>query len=188
MKINKKCSAVIEWVLAIFLLGVCFKYLFLSCGSFSPIKAYEQSERTFHYGPSEIIKTIDFKGGKIYLCKYKQWFSVNTVKKEMIKWYPGDQVAGREIDYSKKVTYSWSNSRIKDDVRIMNMYGYVNDPNIVTMLLEVEGENNRDTLKYNLDENKMFIFYWNEKEEKYKMNFLKGIDKKGKVIYEEELY
>lgn len=85
MKINDKQKAIFEWTMAIVLLMLTFKASSLSYGSFSPIKAHYQSERTFHYGPSEIIKTINLKGTKIYLCRYKDWISANTVKKGIIK-------------------------------------------------------------------------------------------------------
>jgi len=106
VKINEKYCATMEWIIAIVLVVLCFKYSILSYGNLLPLKAHQQSERTYHYGPSNIIKTINLKGGKIYLCRYKDWFSADTVKKGIIKWYPGDNVAGSKIDYSKQVSYS----------------------------------------------------------------------------------
>lgn len=186
MKINEKCRSIIEWIIAIVLIAVCLKYFVLSYGSFSPIKAHQLSEKTYYYGPSDIIKTVDLKGGKIYLCRYKNWFSADTVKKRMIRWYPGDQVAGSPIDYSKQVSYSWGNSHIKKDISIMKIYGYVNDPNITTIVaVEDRGTN---TLRYDLDKSRMFIFYWNEDEQKDKIKYLKGLNKEGKIIYEEKVY
>lgn len=185
MKINDKNRAIIEWIIATVLIVICFKYSILSYGSFLPIKAHELSERTYHYGPSKIIKTIDLNGGKIYLCRYKEWFSANTVKKGVIKWYPGDQVAGTPIDYSKQVSYSWGNSHIKGDTSIMKIYGYVNDSNITTMLIE---DNTTNTSRYDLDESRMFIFYWNKDKEKHEIKYLRGLNKEGKIIYEEKIY
>ena len=57
MKIYKKYSAIIEWFLAIILILICSKIIFP--GSFTPLKAHEQSEKSVYYGPSNIIKTID---------------------------------------------------------------------------------------------------------------------------------
>lgn len=185
MKLNKKHSAIMEWIIAIVLLVICWKCSILSYGNFSPVKAHEQSERTYYYGPSKIIKTIDLDGGKIYLCRYKDWFSANTVRRGVIKWYPGDQVAGTLIDYSKQISYSLSGSGIKGDVMIIDIYGYVNDPKITTILLEDKSKGNAS--KYALDESKMFIFYWNEDMQSSKVKYLKGLDRDGKVIYEEKV-
>lgn len=185
MRVNEKHSAIIEWVIGIVLVVICLNYSIFSYGNFSPVKAHEQSERTYHYGPSKIIKTIDLDGGKIYLCRYKDWFSANTVKRGIIKWYPGDQVAGTPIDYSKQVSYSWNGSSIKGNLMIIKLYGYVNDTKITTILLEDESKTN--TLRYALDENKMFIFYWNSDMQISKVKYLKGLDMHGKVIYGEKV-
>lgn len=185
MRINKKYQGIIEWVIAIVLVVICSKYSIFSYGSFSPIKAHESSERTYHYGPSEIIKTIDLDKRKIYLCRYKDWFSANTVEKGFIKWYPGDQVAGEPIDYSKQVSYSWSGSSISEKEMIMKVYGYVNDPKITT--ISFEGKNKEDTLTYDLDESRMFIFYWNEGNRNFRAKYLKGLDSEENVIFEEHI-
>ncbi|WP_186430373.1 hypothetical protein [Clostridium sp. BSD9I1] len=185
MTVNEKHSAIIEWVIAIVLVVICLNYSIFSYGNFSPVKAHEQSERTYHYGPSKIIKTIDLDGEKIYLCRYKDWFSANTVKRGIIKWYPGNQVAGTPIDHSKQVSYSLSGSGIKDNTMIAKVYGYVSDPKITTILLEDESKTN--TLRYALDESKMFIFHWNEDMQSSKVKYLKGLDRDGKVIYEEKI-
>lgn len=185
MRINKKYQGIMEWCIAIVLGVICTKYSILSYGSFSPVKAHESSERTYHYGPSEIVKTIDLDKSKIYLCRYKDWFSANTVKKGFIKWYPGDQVAGTPIDYSKQVSYSGSGSSISGNEMIMKVYGYVNDPEITTMTFKFN--NKEDTLIYDLDESRMFIFYWKEGSEKFNIKYLKGLDGEGNVILEERV-
>ena len=186
MKINKRHRVIIEWVVAIVLIVVTYKFSLLSYGSFSPLKAHEESERTFHYGPSKIIKTIDLDEQKIYLCKYKDWFSANTVKKGIVKWYPGGHVGGTAIDYSKQVSFSWNGSSNKQNKMAMKVYGCVNNSEITTILLAEENETN--TSRYDLDESKMFIFYWEEDSEKHKVKYLKGLNKDGKIIYEEKVY
>lgn len=181
MRINKKFCAVIEWIVAILLLVIAYKYSLLSYGSFSPLKAHEQSERTYHYGPSTIIRTIDLDGEKIYLCRYKDWFSISSVNRKGIKWYPGNNVSGTPIDKSKQVSYNWGGSSNKEGSMRMVVYGYVSDPNITTMSLEESG---KDALRYELGESRMFIFYWNEDSDKRKDIQLRGIDKEGKAVYE----
>lgn len=186
MRINKKYITIIEWIIAIVLVVVCLNNSLFSYGSFSPIKAHEQSERTYHYGPSEIVKTIDLDKRKIYLCKYKDWFSANTVKKGVIKWYPGNQVGGVPIDYSKQVSHTWIWEGIDENVMFKKVYGYVSDSEISTIIFE--GENKENTLTYELDESRMFIFYWNEEHNENKMKYLRGLDITGKVIYEEKIF
>ena len=48
-----------------------------------PIKAHKDSERSSHYGPSEIVHIEDFPRGKYILGKYDRWFSCNTINKEL---------------------------------------------------------------------------------------------------------
>ncbi len=118
-----------------------------------------------------------------YICA-DTWFSADTVKKGIIKWYSGD-VGGTPIDYSKQVSYSWSSSSIKKNLMIMKIYGYVSNPKITMILFE--DENKTDTPRYVLDESRMFIFYWKEDNQDNKIKYLKGLDKDGKVIYEEKV-
>lgn len=186
MKINKKLGAIIEWILAIMLIIAVWKFSILSYGSFSPLKAHEQSERTYHYGPSKIVKTIDMDGEKIYLCRYKDWISANTVRKGLIKWYPGDNVGGTPIDYSKQVSFSWSGSTNKQNSFTTKIYGYVNDTEITEILLVDENEKN--TSRYELDESRMFVFYCVDDSQKFEEIYLKGLNKDGKIIYEEKAY
>lgn len=186
MKINEKLGAIIEWILAIMLIIAVWKFSILSYGSFSPLKAHEQSERTYHYGPSKIVKTIDMDREKIYLCRYKDWISANTVRKELIKWYPGDNVGGTPIDYSKQVSFTWSGSTNKENLFTKKIYGYVNDTEITEILLVDENEKNIS--RYDLDESRMFIFYCAEDSQKISKIHLKGLNKYGKIIYEENDY
>ena len=86
---KSKVLDIIEWGILTVLLSVIINNHFLSYANFSPMEAHKQSERTSYYGPSEIIKEIDLDGYKIYLCRYKEWFSANTVIKRGFMWYPG---------------------------------------------------------------------------------------------------
>lgn len=183
MRIYKKYSAIIEWSLAVILIIVCYKLTF--SGSFTPLKAHEQSERTAYYGPSDIVKTIELDKEKIYLCRYKDWFSASTVKKELIKWYPTSQAAGIPIDYSKQVSYGYNSSSGGGTMESLNIYGYVSDPNISTMLFE--NISKTTSIPYYLDESRMFIFNFRNVPQENKSSYLKGLDSDGNVIYEEEV-
>jgi len=187
---NKKYLAVIEWIVAILLLILCYRLSSLSIGHFSAIKAHEFSEKTMHYGPSKIIKEIDLKNRKVYLCKYKDWISADTVDKKFIKWHTGSPVSPRPIDYSKKVTHSWaSSSAYKNDESLLTVIGYVNDQTITTIIVETVKEKSSDieTLKYKLDDSHMFIFTVTDKKATHFPKTVKGLDKDGKVVYEERL-
>lgn len=184
LKINNTHKAVIEWIIAVLLVITSYKFSPLSYGSFSPLKAHELSERTYHYGPSKIIKTIDFDGKRIYLCKYKDWFSADTVKKGLIKWYPDSNVAGTPIEPSKQISFSFGGRRNKQDKMDWEFYGCVTDPDITKVQLVLKNEVN--PFSYDLDESKMFIFYWIETNPQHTMNYLRGLDKDGKIIYEKE--
>ncbi|MFD2043580.1 hypothetical protein ACFSTA_04235 [Ornithinibacillus salinisoli] len=109
---KKKLIATLEWALAIVLLFFLVKDSpYLNYYHLSPIKAHEQSERTFYYGPSEIVEEVDFGEARIYLAKYKDWFSANTVLNHAgVFWQPGSQVGGFEIEKDKSLTHTWSGS------------------------------------------------------------------------------
>lgn len=186
MRINKKVQAMFEWILALILIILCFNYSYLGYGSFTAIGAHNESEKTLHYGPSSVAKTIDLDGGKLFLCRYKDWFSVDTIKHGFIKWYPGDYDGGCPIDYTKKVTCSWGNSHIKDEKNVLIVFGYVND-NTITQIIVEYMENGLKTQKYNIDKSKLFIFYWYPHNTSYDSLRLKGIDKQGNIILEQKL-
>lgn len=151
-----------------------------------PIKAHEASERTYHYGPSEIIETVDLDDIKIYLCRYKDWFSLSTVNKRFLKWYSrGGDV--QEIKADEKVTWGYCGSQIEGYGFLMRFYGYVNDEEISTITLEVQGANGNKVLEYKLDDDHMFIFYCNEDKEDYSFQYLRGLNDAGEVVYEHEL-
>lgn len=181
LKINEKYRAIIEWTIAIVLMAVSWRFSSLSYGSFSPLKAHEQSERTYFYGPSKIIKTIDLHEQKIYLCRYKDWFSADTVNKGIIKWYSGSGVSGTPIDYSKQVTFTWNAPANKQNKMTFKVFGYVNNPEITAILLL--GEDGTKASRYDLDKDRMFIFYWIDNRPEY----LKGVNNDGKIIYEEKV-
>lgn len=186
MILRKKMFATLEWIVAIILLSICLYYYVFSFGSFSAIGAYRSSERTMHYGPSEIKKVIDVKNGKVYLGKYKNWISASPMEKKFIKWYPGNGGAGCPIKYSDKISNFMEYGEMGHNSYIFSVFGYVNDSNIKVVSLEF-GENKKmNAMKYKITSDKMFIFCLGNNSHKYKVTSLKGLDKDGKVIYENE--
>lgn len=179
---KNKIKSQIEWGIAIVLVILCLNTPFFAYGSFSPIGAHEESERTYHYGPSEIIKTIDLYRSKIYICRYKDWYSTSIVKKGIIKWYTGGESIGNKIDPSLPISYTWGFTSVNTKLGINKIYGYVSDSDINAV--QVESKDGKLIMKYELDDSRMFIFYWEGVNELYRFNTIKGIDSSGKVIYE----
>jgi hypothetical protein len=188
-KVNKRLQSIIEWTIAAILL-VTAVYPFIYYGSFSALKAYQKSEQSYHYGPSEILEVIDFPKGRIFLGKYDKWFSAHTIKKGLIRWYPGGDPGGYPIKENEQISSTWSGSRISDDYYLYKVYGYVNNSDITTVTLEVEwikeDKTENKVLEYKLKDHRGFIFYWNENETKYKLETLRGLDTNGNILYEQD--
>jgi hypothetical protein len=191
---KEKKWAILEWIIVILLLAVAVKdSLFINYYHLTPIAAHEQSERTYYYGPSEVVEEIDLGEVRIYLGKYKNWFSANSVLKQAgVFWVPGSQVGGNEVQQNQDISYSWSGSKINDDLMLMKFYGIVTNPNIVTVELDVtdkkvNGDGGLKTLTYPLEKHRMFLFHWNELEYSYQWESLRGMDENGKLVYEQSL-
>lgn len=92
----------------------------------TPLAAHEASERSMHYGPSEVIHIEDFDGGKYILSKYDKWISCNTAKRTMLFfWTFGDQVTGIEVDKDKPLNFIWNINYVT-----IKVYGIINDKSI----------------------------------------------------------
>ncbi len=150
---------------------------------FTPLSAYESSERGIHYGPSEVVHIENFKNGKYILGKYDKWVSCNTVnKKWLFFWWAAGQPAGFENDKSKKVSYTWSSSY--NEYNDFRAYGIVNDTDIkkIEVLLS-NGEVLTQTEFYE----DLFLLKWNsdEKENIY-FKGIRGYDSNGNIVFEDE--
>lgn len=82
-------------------------------------------------------------------------------------------------------------STINDDLKLARFYGYVSDPNIVSVELEVEevigNRTETKTLQQDISDDSMFIFVWNEVTHDYEYNpILRGLDKERNILYENE--
>lgn len=193
---REKKKALIEWTLASILLFFVVKESpYFNYYHLSPLEAHKQSERTFYYGPSEVVEEIDFGDAQVFLGIYKDWFSANmVVKHKGIFWAPGSGIGGTEIKKDQDISHSWSGSSINEDFMLMKFYGIVSNPDIVKVELDViEGyhnsanaENEVLTLSYILNDHRMFIFHWNEVEHEYKWISLRGLNRNGDIVYEEE--
>lgn len=177
---------IVEWIIAAILILICFNTSVFSYGGFSPIGAHESSERTYRYGPSDIIKTIELDNVKIYLCKYKNWYSTSIVQKEKFKWYTRGIDVSKPIDTSLPINYTWDYTNVNHSLGVNKVFGYVANPDITAVL--VESENHEHVLKYELDNSRMFIFTWNGENELYRFKNIKGFDAVGNVVYEKALF
>lgn len=69
---RKTWTVALEWGLAIVLIVLFFWKGLDMLGSSTATKAHERSERSYHYGPSQIVREIPFKDDiVIYLGTYK---------------------------------------------------------------------------------------------------------------------
>lgn len=92
---------------------------------FSPLSAHEHSERSRHYGPSEIIHIENFNNNKYILGKYDKYVSCNEVNRFFFFFWYGAQPTGFENTKSKSIEYT-SNISYKT----LKIYGIINDKRI----------------------------------------------------------
>jgi len=157
---------------------VIFASFILLTGMFyiNPAAAHRGSERSVHYGPSEIVHVEDFPGGKYFLGKYNQWISCNIINRTMgIFWSSGGDVTGSEIKYDNPLFYvsqfSQPNARafgILHDQSIDKVEVHLTDGTILTQKDFYED---------------MFLLTWKNEAEFHK---IVAYDHIGSVIFQEE--
>ena len=146
----------------------------------SPLSAHEHSERSIHYGPSEVVHVEDFNNGKYMLGKYDKWISCNTVNRKLFFfWAFGNQVTGFENDKTKAVVYSWGGS-YKD----YKLYGIINDNRVKKIKITLDNGETFTQTKFYED---LFLFTWKSSNNE-NLNFknIKGYDINDKIIFDEE--
>ncbi len=156
-------------------------FLFLkSSGLYiSPLAAHESSERSIHYGPSQVIHIEDFDDGKYILGKYDKWVSCNTVHRELFfLWRFGNQPIGIENDKTKPITYSWGSSYPYN-----RLYGIINDANIKKVEITLDdGRVLTQTKFYDY----LFLFAWKSPNEGNTFfKHIKGYDSDNNVIFDD---
>jgi hypothetical protein len=142
------------------------------------MSAHENSERSIHYGPSEVIHIEDFKEGKYLLCKYDNSVSCNTVNRSLFFfWSMGNQPIGFHNNKTKALDYTWSNSNLH-----WKVYGIVNDDRIKRVEIVLD---NGETLTQSEFYDDLFLFTWKSKDNSFKgYKSIKGYDTDNEVIYE----
>lgn len=161
----------------IILAGMIFIYINIIGIYMTPLQAHQNSERSGHYGPSDIKHIENFKKGKYYLCTYDKWVSCNTVKKTLVFfWAIGSQYAGFENEKGKKISWVWDGSE-----QYCKAYGIINDRQIkrVELLLE-DGTVMKQTGFYD----NLFLFTWEDKSNKLYPLKISGYDAQNNKIFE----
>lgn len=163
----------------IILAALFFLFLWRSGLYFSPISAHEASERSIHYGPSEVVHIEDFDGGKYILCKYDKWVSCNTVKRELFFfWRFGDQPTGFENDKTKAVKYNWGGS-----YQDYKLYGIINDDKVKKIEITLSNGKILSQTKFYDD---LFLLTWKSDEGTYgDFKNIKGYDANNNIIFED---
>lgn len=173
-----KGKKVLRNVIIIVFLGV----LMINRGGLylTPLAAHESSERSIHYGPSEVVHVENFKGGKYILAKYDKWISCNTVNRELLFfWRFGSQVTGVENDQSQAMTYTWGMSD-----QYSKVYGIINDKGITRIELTLVNKEIVETTEFYDD---MFLITWERKDkEKFNLKQIRAYDASNNVVFEDE--
>jgi len=175
---NRKKKVVRNLIILAALLAI---FLLSSKLYLTPLSAHEHSERSIHYGPSDVVHIENFDKGKYILCTYDKWVSCNTVNRSLLFfWRFGNQPIGFENDKNKIINYSWSISN-----QYSTAYGIINDKKVKKVELELgNGEVKIQTDFYD----NLFLIAWKSSESKnvYLKN-VKCYDLNNKIIFEEEV-
>lgn len=157
-------------------------FLQLSGLHLTPLAAHENSERTLHYGPSQVVHIEDFDKGKYILGKYDRWVSCNTVKRELFFfWGYGNNPIGFENIPNEAIAYTIDGSHDKDHYDY-KLYGIVNDPKVKKVEV-ILGDGT--VLTQNEFYENLFLFTW--ETEDYDMNWaeteVRGYDEDNELIF-----
>jgi len=154
---------------------ICF-VLFTGMFYIDSAAAHRASERSAHYGPSEIVHVEDFPGGKYYLGKYDQWITCNIIKESNgIFWRFASDVTGLEIKYDNPIFYAAQFSQPN-----ARAFGILHDNNITKV--EVHLTDGTILTQEDFYED-MFLLAWDSEFEFHK---IVAYDLSGTVIYQDE--
>lgn len=148
----------------------------------NPLKAYKDSERSLHYGPSQIVHIEDFNKNKYILGKYDKWFSCELVTRHLFFfWRIAGGSYGHEIDKTQAINYSWNMSSQGQTYRA---YGVINDDRVEKIeIILSNGEILRETEFYD----DMFLIIWEyPKDEANDWGFggIRAYDVNDNIVFE----
>ncbi len=167
----------------IFIIAVMF-FIFFRCSNLylTPLSAHEHSERSIHYGPSQVIHTENYEKGKYILCKYDKWISCNTVKRSLLLfWSFGTQPVGFKNKEEYALDYTW---HVSD--QYCQVYGAVNDKRVQKVRITLSnGETKAQTDFYG----NLFLFTWESPgDTSIHLTRIQGFDAHDKEIYTNDGY
>jgi len=147
------------------ILAVLFTIFIMRTGLFlNPISAHEHSEKSLHFGPSEIVHIQDYAKNIHILGKFDNWISCNTVNRVAYLLWRARGSSQFENDKSKALDYSWG--YYEDYYKV---YGAINEE--VLSQTEFHDALFLFTLELDIDENFPFIG-------------IKAYDQSDKIIFE----
>lgn len=145
----------------------------------SPLSAHEHSERSIHYGPSEVIHIQDYDKGKYILGKYDKWVSCNTVNRTLFFfWRFGSQPTGFENDKTKMVDYTWHMSQT-----YYKLYGMINDDRVKKIQITLANGKVFSQTEFYDD---LFLLTWKERDNgNWDFKNIIGYDSDNNIIFKE---
>lgn len=176
----------LEWSVLVALVLFCILPFALD-RSFSPLKAHEKNEKSVFYGPSKVMKTIDLKEEKIYVCKSDKHLSLDTVKKGMLFWKPKQKPI--VTDEEKTMTSKYFIETVSDSYTLAGVYGDAMDDKIkgIKLIVDARAEGKETEVRkldVPLESDRFYAYFWNNQDKKYRIAAIQGIDAEGKVVVE----
>ncbi|WP_130862930.1 hypothetical protein [Bacilliculturomica massiliensis] len=110
---------------------------------FVPESAFRVSERSSHYGPSEIVCVGDAGSAQYFFGSFENYISLTEIKRYYLPvlWTIGNQYLGHRRDLSQALDPQYSSHVLSDGLssagagRRVIVYGYVNDPSVTLLEL-----------------------------------------------------
>ena len=143
----------------------------------TPLSAHKSTEKQEHYGPSEIKHVEELGDLKVYLCKYKNWVSCDSVKKSSFLFWNINNNVFNCFEYNKSISLNYEYSNVGGGYNCI--YGIINDTRIKK--IEVELENGVKFTRSDFYDG-LFIINW-DKYENYKIIYNYKDDAVPKNIY-----
>lgn len=177
-----KISRLKKVIRNIFILTFLSVVLFKQSGLYlTPLAAHKHSERSAHYGPSEVVHIEDFDKGKYILAKYDQWASCSTVHRTpLFLWRIGGLQIGIERDQTKAVNYSWGGG----SGQYYYFYGIINDDQVKK--IQITLNDGKILTQTNFYEH-LFLITAKKNDNKSRIfKSIKGYDSEHNLIFEDE--
>lgn len=157
---------------------ICYVLSFSSYLHLTPNLAHKASEKSNHYGPSDVVYKTDYAKGKYYLSRYGDYFSCDIINRSFGFFWecrPNYQ----KIDPSSPVSTYWR----MYDYNYWIYFGVITDPSIA--YLEFTYSSLKEPIVQNTFYDGMFLFHW-ESDTQNVTYHLKAYDIHDNLIYEDD--